>query len=431
MYTLSLLLVCLFSSLAGAAEMPLREAFSTAKAQSPEVQRAASQLEEAQWRKVEAYSSYLPRISASGNYLLDKKYIFTDIDFNGNPVSIPGIVPTTVFQMNGVLGLWDGFASTNRLRASRALAEAAGQELNWTQFKIERTVALEYYRALSSRTLQKVAENNLKTLQDHLRDVRAFRKSGLSTNYDVLRVEVQVSEAESELLNARDNVEVAATHLGEVLGQESAVEPIGDMPKLKTEIADKVPLEPSHRGDLEALARKSEGYGYLENASASHWVPRLSAFGVYQYYNNRSDDFDDWQKFRNAYQVGLTLSWDLFDGFASTAKKHEAIEQHVQSEKSLRIAQLKARGDITRWLRKFKYFCSVFKSRQEDVSKTQESVRLAREGRKVGARTNTDLLDAEAELYRAEAGAVVAQLGAIEALINLELSTGQMLYKFE
>jgi outer membrane protein TolC len=82
-------------------------------------------------------------------------------------------------------------------------------------------------------------------------------------------------------------------------------------------------------------------------------------------------------------------------------------------------------------LRKFTYFCSVFKSRQSDVQKSEESVRLAREGRKVGARTNTDLLDAEADLYRSQAGAVTAQLGAIEALINLELSTGQALYHFQ
>ena len=103
----------------------------------------------------------------------------------------------------------------------------------------------------------------------------------------------------------------------------------------------------------------------------------------------------------------------------------------MQSEKSLRQAQLKTKLEADRWARKFKYFCSVYKARQNDVTKSRESVRLAQEGRKVGARTNTDLLDAEAELYRAEAGAVTAQMGAIEALINLELSQGRALYSFE
>jgi outer membrane protein TolC len=64
------------------------------------------------------------------------------------------------------------------------------------------------------------------------------------------------------------------------------------------------------------------------------------------------------------------------------------------------------------------------------VQKSTESVRLAREGHRVGARTNTDLLDAEAELFRAQAGVVNSQVGAIEALINLELTVGKKIYDF-
>ena len=37
----------------------------------------------------------------------------------------------------------------------------------------------------------------------------AFRKAGISTKFDALRVDVQVSEARSDLLNAIDNVEIS------------------------------------------------------------------------------------------------------------------------------------------------------------------------------------------------------------------------------
>jgi outer membrane protein TolC len=115
----------------------------------------------------------------------------------------------------------------------------------------------------------------------------------------------------------------------------------------------------------------------------------------------------------------------------STAQAHEALEKKAQTESSLRAARLKAKQDLNLWTRKFKYYCSISKARQNDVGKAKESVRLARAGRRAGARTNTDLLDAEAELYRAQAGAVSARLGAVEALINVELSLGRPLYNFE
>ena len=46
----------------------------------------------------------------------------------------------------------------------------------------------------------------------------------------------------------------------------------------------------------------------------------------------------------------------------------------------------------------------------------------------MGARTNTELLDAESDLYKSQAGAINAQVGAIEALINLETSLGKKIH---
>ncbi|MNL51499.1 Outer membrane efflux protein [compost metagenome] len=115
----------------------------------------------------------------------------------------------------------------------------------------------------------------------------------------------------------------------------------------------------------------------------------------------------------------------------SIARSKQSIEQRFQTEKTLYQAELKAKRDYDVWKRKFLYYCSVYEARLGDVSKSQESVRLARQGQKAGSRTNTDVLDAEAELYRAKAGAVNAQMGAIEALANLELSTGQPLVQYQ
>jgi outer membrane protein TolC len=54
-------------------------------------------------------------------------------------------------------------------------------------------------------------------------------------------------------------------------------------------------------------------------------------------------------------------------------------------------------------------------------------VRLARLSYDAGSRTNTDVLDAELDLFRTRAGVVQSQLSAAEALINLELAFGSSL----
>jgi outer membrane protein TolC len=415
-----------------ASSITLQNAVDEALKNSPQVQKAESSYKESSWRRTSSFSTYLPTIQFEANYLTQHKYAFLDINL-GQPVSVPQVIPTSILALNAKWGLFDGFAATNRYRSTREFESAEENNYHWVQFQTSRNVALLFYKALGAKILKQVAEQNVKTLQDHLNDVVQFRKAGASTKFDVLRVEVQVSEVHSELLNAQDNLVLSQNRLTEALGRESDDRlPQGELPVLSAELAKKATLDSaSKRADLVALESRTKGLDDLERASGRFWSPRVSLFGQYQQYNNRNDDFKDWSNYREAYNVGVNLTWDLFDGFRGYSESRVTAEQHYQAERQLKMAQLHSKQDFELWRRKFIYFCSVYQARLSDVEKSEESVRLAKEGRRVGARTNTDLLDAESELFRARAGLVNAQIGSIEALINLELTTGQKLYDYK
>jgi outer membrane protein TolC len=422
------------TSPARAASLSLAEAVEEARHNSPKLQKSQSALEEAQWKRVETYSGFLPSLSLSANRLLDKDYLLTDVKLAGSPapVAIPQIVPSTILSLNGQLPLFDGFASTNRFLSARSFEAAAGEDLAWQGFLLEREVVLLYYKALGAEALRKVAEQNLRTLEDHSRDTGLLKKAGVSTNYDLLRVDVQVSEARSELMNAEDNQVLAKNRLAEAMGKAFEERDIsGSLPVLEESLIAGLDTQaPSERGDLKAMGERVEGASRLESAASTHLVPRLSLFGQYQYYNNRNDELTDGAAFRHAHQVGLALNWNIFDGMSSISRSKQSVEQRVQMEKQYELARLHSRQDLELWKRKFLYFCSVYKARVSDVEKAKESLRLAREGRRAGARTNTDILDAESDLFRAEAGVVNSQIGAIESLLNLEQAAGKPIHKF-
>ena len=429
------LITLLFSSsYVLADQLTLNQAVQEALRNSPQLQKVRSSRDETSWKRVESYAGFLPSISASANYLTDKKYLLTDVQIPPSPtaLSIPAIVPTSNVVLTAQLPLFDGFASTRRYFSAKAFESSANNDFDWAQFQLERQMALQYFKTVAAQALENVAQQNIAALEDHLKDVRLFKRAGVSTNYDVLRVEVQVSEARAELLNSSDNTAINRSKLAEMMGHDTENrELIGSLPVLSTDILNHLDIQNvSKRKDLASFADKAQGFDYLESAAAAYWVPKVSLFGQYQYYNNLNDNISDSAAFREAYQIGISLTWNIFDGAVSVAKSKESIEQRFQAEKSLRIAQLRAKQDLDLWKRKFLYFSFVYRSRVGDVEKSAESVRLAREGRKVGSRTNTDLLDAESELYRARAGVINAQVGAIEALINLELATGQELYRF-
>lgn len=418
---------------ASADSLSVSAAVSEALSSSPALQKTQAKQTEARWKKVEALNGFLPSLSLSAQRFLDYKYALFDIQFPGSSTmqTIPQIMPISDMSLSAQLPVFDGFASTNRLEAAIDGQRAADHQLAWGRFRLERQVTLKFFEALGAQKLKDVAEQNLKTLQDHLKDIRLFHKAGVSTRYDVLRVEVQVSEAESALLSAKDNIDLSLNSLAVAMGRPSESRALaGDLPVLKPELIQALQSDSlSEREDIEALRETTESLRHSEVASGRFWVPHVFLFGRLEHYNNRNYSWRD-ADFRDAYFTGVSLTWNVFDGMSSIAKAHQAAARRMQTEKTLEEATLHARQGIDLWRRKYLYNCSVYQARVSDVAKAKESVRLAREGRKVGSITNTDLLDAETELNRAQAGVVKAQVGAVEALINLELVTGQKLYSF-
>jgi outer membrane protein TolC len=401
--------------------------------QSPTVERAKSAAEEVSWRRVESYSGFLPTVQASASRLLDREWLLTDVQLAGSPapVAIPQILPTTVYSLGANWVLFDGLANIQRFQAARSFERSGKHEFDWTKFQGSRNVVLLFYRALAAQTLRDVAAANLKTLEDHLNDVQLFKKAGAGTKFDVLRVDVQTSEARSELLNANDNMSISLLRLAELIGQDLTTRTLqGQLPVLSPDLVQNLTYDEAKRSDIHALQSRVEALEDTASAANKFWIPRVSVGGQYQHYNNRNDEFSG-DGFRDAYSVALNLNWNLWDGGVSYARDRQAVEQKVQAEKTLQLSKLKSKNDFEFWRRRYLYYASVYQARTGDVAKSSESVRLAREGRRVGTRTNTDLLDAEAELFRARAGLVNSQIGAVEALINLELATGQSLYQFQ
>ncbi|PWU14698.1 MAG: TolC family protein [Bdellovibrio sp.] len=422
----------LFLAITGPAHaLTLAEALEAGLQNSPKLQKSEAALEAARSRYEQSSAGDWPTLTGSVNYLLDKKYAYLDFQLPGSPapLSIPQIIPTTVAELDARYALFDGFITRHHRQAAESLVRAAEDDVAWTRFQLQRSITLQFYRALGAQALRQVSERNLSTIEDHLRDVGLFKRAGLSTQYDVLRVEVQASEAKSDLMNAIDNIEIAKGELSETLGLEESKEPAGELPVLTAGLIQDLHLSSlEERRDLQALQHQRDSLtDEKKSVEGSYW-PRLSLMGQYQYYNNRTDGFNDTSNFRDAFFIGLQLNWALFDGFSTGGRVKEIMQEGLQTEKNLRLENLKAKQNFDIWRRKYLYNCSLYSSRLNDIEKASESVRLAQEGRKVGSRTNSDLLDAESELFRARAGAVYAQVSAIEALINLELASGKNLF---
>jgi outer membrane protein TolC len=186
----------------------------------------------------------------------------------------------------------------------------------------------------------------------------------------------------------------------------------------------KLSNEQNSRLDLQALEDKVYASDLKDSASGSFWVPKVSLAAQYIKYNNLSDGITDWNRYRDAWNAGVFLNWQIFAP-ADFARSKQDKYQFIQNEKSLRQANLAAPVDFAFWKRRYLYSATLYQAKKADLERATETVRLAEAGFKAGVRTTTDMLDAELELFRARAGIVTSQINCAEAKIKLELALGE------
>lgn len=407
--------------------LSLDQALSEGMNNNPQLKSTQAALDEAKAKKREAFGGYLPRVDLTAGHFFDLKYQQIQI----SPTSVfESIYPKTSYGAQASLNLFDGFKTTYNYSASSSNATAADLELLHTKMATENTIRLKYFQALGAQVLANVAEANVKTLSDHLKRAQDLLKQGEFTKVDVLKVQVQLENAVPESLSAADSAVLARKALAEAMGVEDDNRPlleslpVPENSRLKNISGTNNALAVG-RLDLKALEKRVEATDALYKSSRSIWMPKVNLIADYAYYNNRNYSFTETDKFRNSYSVGVNLVWNLFDGGSSYARQEGAYYQKLQLEQKAKKLTLASSNEIEFWKRRYDNSSVLFAAKQRAVEASRESVRIYKNGLKAGTRTNSDLLDAELDLERAEAGVVKAQVDAVEAQLNLELAMGR------
>jgi outer membrane protein TolC len=412
--------------------LSLDSAMNEAMIRSPDIQRAKAAVEEVSWKKTETFGGgFLPRLSVSGLHYFETKYTQTGLNFGGGASIFPGFYPNTELAVDLTIPVFNGLASVNQLQAASLSEDAARNDLTRAEFQLSEEVKLAFFQALAADELKAVAQQNVTTLEDHLKQVKIQRQVGAATNYDTLRVEVQLNEARADAIDAEDNVTLARKRLTQLLGLSVDQRPLqGSLPLPEPEKVKGLELTaevPEGRTDIQAMNLRSEAAGHLESASGRWIVPSLSVGGQYLVYDSQfvSNTVTNTGVYKTAYNVGVFLKWNVFDGGVSYAQAKEAGYRAIQAEKAAEASKLQVPYDFTYWKRRYLSNSDHYLSKKFDIVRSEESVRLAKEEERAGTRTSTEVLDAELDLYRAKAGVVNAQVKAVEAKVRLELALGR------
>lgn len=169
-----------------------------------------------------------------------------------------------------------------RLRASRALSEAASAQAQLTGVSITAAVVMRYYALLGQEGLQATAERRVQVSEQSLAWVRARSEVGAASALDLARAESDVAQAQQDSASALLQVEMSRRALATLTGIEPAAGgalgyvPLTSEAPLETWLARVSPTLPAV-----AQARAQERAARAgANAARLGYLPMLSARGT-------------------------------------------------------------------------------------------------------------------------------------------------------
>ena len=378
----------------------------------------------------------------SGRYpLLQTNLSYTRID-EVSTFNVGGISTTT-----GVLDNYKGEVSLQQVlyqggRIDAAIGSARlNQQLAEMQFSdTEELIIFQVTRAYDDVLLnQEIWDVNRKSLDTSMaqRDnIKALNKQGMSSDYELLRAEVQVSNLRSVMLQSESNLKLSILALLRTIGA-----PTGD-DNVRIELTDRLEYKPqasalgkNFEQALETAFRKRPDLAQarlmidIQNKNItmvkSELRPSFSLFANTgeEKPSRKVMGGNEWGDYWNA---GATISFPLFEGGRVKGKLIQARADLQQYEISLRDTEEKASYEVRQAMLVLKDAEELIVSQKENVKQAEEGLRLAELGFKNGVNTQLEVMDAQTALDLARKNYLSAVYNYNIAVVMLEKATGTL-----
>lgn len=235
-----------------------------------------------------------------------------------------------------------------------------------------------------------VLETALKAAKENLNMANNSFKQGYLQQSDVLTVEIRVAEVENQLQYAKSNVVNVSEYLGFLMNEEvSSVYRPTDSLTVSLRLISNKNLSYG-RADIQAMQFATDAYKQSYKADKMSFLPRLNAFGSYDLYDDKLFGADS-----NGYLVGVSLSWDIFQGSKRIGKTQKSRADYTKATLELEDYKSESQLELNKAKRMYQDAKNNLNLTKLALQQSEEALRIRTNRFKEGLEKTTELLMAE------------------------------------
>jgi len=405
--------------------LSLEESLNIGLENSKEIKISKSKLISSEEKITEVGSQMFPKLTLGAGYT--NVNVVEPETFGlvpGNPAQIKNPFYTYGLNLSLQAPIFTGFQLSSLKGAAELNNKAVQNDLQNTINQKALGIHTAYWNLYKAEKSVELIHQSLSSLRQKLKDTEQFLDNGLVTKNDLLKLKVQVSKAELNLIDAKNKQEVARALLNKTIGF-----PLNEQTKIKTDVLidpisayryDELLSEAMiNRNELKSLGYRIEAGEENITAANSGWWPKLYAVGSYYYYNINAETFNINDQNLQLWYLGLSLSWDLWDWGYTSSKSTQAEQEVLQGKEQMNLLKEQIELEV------YNNYLSLI---SEKVESAGENYRLTEDKYNNQLETSTDLIIAQTELFDAKTQLAISIADYELAKTRLEIAVGRKVY---
>jgi outer membrane protein TolC len=398
----------------------LPEVIRIALETQPQIQSRLYDYAAARYRVAQAFAPLLPQLSASWTASRDR--FATSV----SGVSVSGIAGTdtatrTTAQLALSQLLFDFGKSLAATEVSRRFADVAKEDIEVQRDLIVLAVKEAYFNLLFANRLIVVNQQALDRADLNLKSARGFYEVGTRPKSDVVRAEVDVANAQLEIIRARNASRLAQVALNTGMGLTPVDAPV--------QVEDVLAYQPfvHEHGQLlpEALRGRAEYRQARLRVNAAESTVKLQIRNFFPDITANALVGATTTDFQQIWELGVALNWNIFDGGGKIARYQESLEALKSTQAQLRASELGVAQEVEQANLNVDEAEQRIQAAKAAVASAQENFRLSQGRFDAGVGTILELTDAQLALTQAQSTEAQALSDFHIAVARLERALGR------
>ncbi|SDS25816.1 Outer membrane protein TolC [Gillisia sp. Hel1_33_143] len=426
-------ILCLGIASASAQEgksLSLEQAVNLALTNSDEAKISNSRVNTAESELQVTKNLQYPDLKISGQY----QYLTgAEIDFPAattsegsasEPTPTPDVNQLLLAQANMSLPLFSGFKLKNAVKASENNLKAASLNAQNDKEQIALYTIIDYINLYKAQKAIEIIEENLNSANLRVKDFTAMEENGLLARNDLLKAQLQESNIQLSLEEAKKNSNILNYKLNVMLKLPEAT-------KINTQDTNFGNVIPSNlkgmvsRSDLEALTYQEKAAENQIKMAKSKYYPSIALVGGYT-----NLDLHNALTVNNAINVGVGLSYNLADIFKNESDVKVAQSKAEELQYTIDMVSDKVKLQIENAKQDYKLSLRKYEVYTKSEEQAIENYRILKDKYDNGLVDTNDLLEADIDQLQAKMNLAYANADITQKYYELLTAQGTLTNQF-